>query len=159
MNKTITKDNIVTRTIDKTIKELVNDMKKGFKLQDEIINNLNDEEKLNYVDSIVVTPDYQREYRYNSKDESSIIESILVGIPIPPIFIAKSTIGDIHILNVIDGQHRLKAIYRFLKNEYKLNNIGLLGNDYEGKMYNDLKMDEKMLLLSKKINLDRKSVV
>lgn len=152
MNTKITKENIVTRTIDKTIKELVADIKKGFKLQEEIIKELEENEKLNYVDSIIVTPDYQREYRYNSRDESSIIESILVGIPIPPIFIAKSTMGDIHILNVIDGQHRLKAIYRFLENEYCLNNVVLLGNEYEGKYYRDLIIEEKMLFLSKKIN-------
>lgn len=152
MNAKINKENILTRSIDKTIKELVKDIEKGFFLQDEIIRDLSEEEKLNYVDAIVVNPDYQREYRYNSKDESSIIESIFVGIPIPPIFIAKSTIGNIHILNVIDGQHRLKAIYRFLKNEYKLINVELLGEGYEGKSYNELSIDEKMLLLSKKIN-------
>lgn len=152
MNAKINKENILTRSIDKTIKELVNDIEKGFFLQDEIIRDLSEQEKLNYVDAIVVNPDYQREYRYNSKDESSIIESIFVGIPIPPIFIAKSTIGNIHILNVIDGQHRLKAIYRFLKNEYNLINVELIGEKYEGKSYNELSIDDKMSFLSKKIN-------
>lgn len=148
----ISKENIGTRSIDKTIKELVNDIEKGLKLQEIPLNNLTDEEKLSYVDSIIVNPDYQREYRYNRRDESSIIESILVGIPIPPIFIAKSAMNKIHIVNVIDGQHRLKAIYRFLKNDYALENLKLLNESYDGKFYDNLEMDEKMLLLSKKIN-------
>ena len=36
-----------------------------------------------YLNGIILTPDYQRQYRSTITEESSIIESLLVGIPIP----------------------------------------------------------------------------
>ena len=80
---------IATRNVDKTIININEDIKKGFRLQEISSSELEDSEPMDYLDALIVSPDYQREYRYSLANESSIIESILVGIPIPPIFIAK----------------------------------------------------------------------
>ena len=89
---------IATRNVDKTIININEDIKKGFRLQEISSSELEDSEPMDYLDALIVSPDYQREYRYSLANESSIIESILVGIPIPPIFIAKNRVNNIHVL-------------------------------------------------------------
>lgn len=64
----------------------------------------------------LVRPPYQREEVINKKKSSEIIESLLLGIKLPPIFIFKSKDG---ISEVIDGQQRILSILAFLGREYK----------------------------------------
>lgn len=86
---------------------------------------------------IVVEPDYQREYKFNKSKESSIIESLLLNIPIPIIYLSLNTEKDKILLNVIDGSHRLRAMYRYSNNEYSLTGLTIL-KDLEGLKYKDL---------------------
>lgn len=72
---------------------------------------------------INLKPFYQREYKFTVKDESLLIESLLGGIPIPVIYLASDTSRVPHISNVIDGQHRLMAVYRFLNNKFPLSGL------------------------------------
>ena len=72
---------------------------------------------------INLKPFYQREYKFTKKDESLLIESLLGGIPIPVIYLASDTSKIPHVSNVIDGQHRLMAVYRFLNNEFALTGL------------------------------------
>ena len=85
---------------------------------------------------IVLDPDYQREYKFTVKKESSIIESILLEIPIPVIYLSQDTEQEVVLLNVIDGMHRLKSIERFIKGEYRLQGLGILSK------LNGLKFDQ-----------------
>lgn len=86
---------------------------------------------------IVVEPDYQREYKFNKEKESSIIESLLLNIPIPIIYLSLNTEQDKVLLNVIDGSHRLRAMYRYKNNQYGLAKLTIL-KELEGKKYKDL---------------------
>ena len=106
--------------VDYTIGNIVGAIDKGYKLQKM------ENEKLEFSDSIIMKPDYQREYRSSIEEESSLIESILVGIPIPPVFLCSTRIKGAQSLNVVDGQHRLFAFYRFRKGKFALNNLCLL---------------------------------
>lgn len=72
---------------------------------------------------IKLDPEYQREYKFTVKDESLLIESILMGIPIPVIYLSSDINQVPHISNVIDGQHRLRAVYRFIKNQFSLKGL------------------------------------
>jgi 5-methylcytosine-specific restriction endonuclease McrA len=63
----------------------------------------------------LVRPSYQRKEVINLNKASSIIESVLLGIKIPPIFIYKRTDG---ISEVIDGQQRLLTLLGFIGAEY-----------------------------------------
>ena len=85
---------------------------------------------------IVVEPDYQREYKFDKKKESSIIESLLLNIPIPIIYLSLNTEKDKVLLNVIDGSHRLRAMNRYKNNQYGLTKLTIL-KDLEGKKYKD----------------------
>ena len=72
------------------------------------------------VGGINIEPTYQREYKFSKKDESALIESLLAGIPIPIIYLASDSTKTPYISNVIDGHHRLKAIYRFVNDNFSL---------------------------------------
>ena len=63
----------------------------------------------------LVRPPYQREEVIDRKKSSEIIESILLGIKLPPIFIFKHKNG---ISEVIDGQQRILSILAFLGKNY-----------------------------------------
>jgi len=136
--------------LDQTIKTIVDAIDRGYKLQnlDEI--STNDDQRLEYSDSLILKPAYQREYRSSIDDESSLIESILVGIPIPPVFLCSSRLKDVQVLNVVDGQHRLFAFYRFRKGEFPLTNLQLLVK-YEGSYFDDLPIEEREALIGHKL--------
>ncbi|MCL1803987.1 MAG: DUF262 domain-containing protein [Eubacteriaceae bacterium] len=57
-----------------------------------------------------VHPEFQRFYGWDEEQKTKLIESILLGIPIPPIFVSQRRDG---IWDVIDGQQRLSTILQF----------------------------------------------
>lgn len=63
----------------------------------------------------LIRPPYQRQEVINKKKSSSIIESILLGIKLPPIFIYKRKDG---VSEVLDGQQRLLSILGFISESY-----------------------------------------
>ena len=60
---------------------------------------------------LILQPDYQRKFVWNEKTQSQFIESLLLSIPIPTIFLAEN---DDDTLEVIDGQQRLTTVYSFI---------------------------------------------
>lgn len=133
MNK---KYRINPKNEDTSIKVLIENIDKGYELQ-EIKKELSEEEILKYSGSIIIAPDYQREYRFKLEDEVKLIESVLLGIPIPPIFLATDKYKGVRVKNVVDGQHRLRALHRFYNNVFNLEGLDLLDN-MNGKTFNDL---------------------
>lgn len=92
---------------------------------------------------IKLDPDYQRRHRWSLETSSRLIESLILNIPIPVVFISQDIdvdeeIGDtISRYTVIDGQQRLTAIYNFLNNDYPLEGLEALP-ELDGMRYNDL---------------------
>lgn len=70
-------------------------------------------------DRFIIRPNYQRTEVMNTQKASYLIESILLGIRIPPIFVYKR---NDNVREVIDGQQRLLSILGFLKEEYRNEN-------------------------------------
>lgn len=62
-------------------------------------------------EEIDIHPDFQRFFRWSDYQKSAFIESIILGIPIPPIFVNQREDG---IWDVIDGLQRLSTIYQFV---------------------------------------------
>ena len=62
--------------------------------------------------AIDLQPDFQREYVWNSERASRYIESILLGFPTPPVFLAEEPDGR---WVVIDGHQRLETLFRYMK--------------------------------------------
>ena len=89
---------------------------------------------------LLIQPDYQRKYVWDAKKASLLIESILMNIPIPIVYLAATKDEKI---NVIDGQQRLTSIFSFLSGnypdgkEFKLTGLQVL-TDLKGKSFKDL---------------------
>jgi hypothetical protein len=75
---------------------------------------------INEQEVINVRPEYQRRLRWSRKQKSLLIESLLLNIPVPPVFLYES---DLARYEVMDGQQRLNAVHEYLENEFAL--IGL----------------------------------
>ena len=59
---------------------------------------------------LIIRPEYQRLFRWSNSQKTSLIESILLGIPIPPIFVAEDDSG---IWELVDGLQRVSTIISF----------------------------------------------
>jgi uncharacterized protein with ParB-like and HNH nuclease domain len=59
----------------------------------------------------IFIPDFQRDYVWNQAEASRLIESLLLGLPIPGVFLARENEGNK--LLIIDGQQRLKSLQFF----------------------------------------------
>jgi hypothetical protein len=58
-----------------------------------------------------IHPEFQRIFRWTDEQKTRLIESILLGIPLPSIFVAQSEDG---IWDVVDGVQRLSTIFQFM---------------------------------------------
>lgn len=83
---------------------------------------------------ITFDPDYQRNYIWNNKKASLLIESILLSVPIPVIYVAEEEDGH---WAVIDGLQRLYSIKRFADNEFRLIGLEVL-QELNGTQYSKL---------------------
>ncbi|BFU93189.1 MAG: hypothetical protein NTAFB01_43760 [Nitrospira sp.] len=83
---------------------------------------------------INLRPEYQRRLRWPKKKRSKLIESLLLNIPIPPIFLYES---DLARYEVMDGQQRLNAIHDYFENNFPLFGLEEL-SFLNGKRYNNL---------------------
>lgn len=70
--------------------------------------------------AIDIRPEFQRRERWNTRQASSLIESFLLNIPVPPVYLAEEDFGR---YAVIDGKQRIGAIQEFMSNSLEL--VGL----------------------------------
>lgn len=73
-------------------------------------------------DEIIIDPDFQRLFRWDTYQKTRFIESILIGIPVPPIFVAEDENGR---WELVDGLQRISTVFSFfgiLKNTQDKNN-------------------------------------
>ncbi|MCX7012860.1 MAG: DUF262 domain-containing protein [Candidatus Sumerlaeota bacterium] len=65
-------------------------------------------------------PEYQRRLVWDRKKKSLFIESLLMNVPIPPVFLYE---WDLNRYEVMDGQQRLNTIIEFYENRLKLSGL------------------------------------
>lgn len=58
-----------------------------------------------------IHPEFQRFFRWSDTQKTNLIESILLGIPLPPIFVSQRANG---VWDVVDGLQRLSTIFQLL---------------------------------------------
>jgi hypothetical protein len=68
-------------------------------------------------------PEYQRRLRWTSVQKSKLIESLLLNIPVPPVFLYES---DAARYEVMDGQQRLNAVQEFIAGAFALTGLTVL---------------------------------
>ncbi|GAB3850744.1 hypothetical protein GCM10028822_16520 [Hymenobacter terrigena] len=86
---------------DITVKELINMVKDG------------------YID---IAPDYQRQFRWDEERQSTLVESIFLGIPVPSLFTAANKDGT---WELVDGVQRLSTMIHFAGDAEVRAKIGL----------------------------------
>jgi Protein of unknown function DUF262 len=85
-------------------------------------------------DMININPIYQRRSRWDNKAKSLLIESFLLNIPVPPLYLYEY---DYNKYEVMDGLQRFTAISGFLKDEYALRGLEFW-KELNGKKYSQL---------------------
>ncbi|QMW01520.1 DUF262 domain-containing protein [Spirosoma foliorum] len=72
-------------------------------------------------------PDYQRDFSWDTKRQSKFIESVMIGLPIPYIFVADLSDSEGR-LEIVDGSQRIRTLAAFLNNELVLTGLEKLTN-------------------------------
>jgi hypothetical protein len=132
---------------------------KGYPFQDSLKKEVNlREDKVSIFewlrklknDHIILNPEFQRHIVWDIKQKSEFIESILLNIPIPPIYVNQNKEGK---YVVIDGLQRTSTLDEFInKKSFKLKHLEIL-TDINDKFFTDLsplfkaKIEDKQLYI------------
>lgn len=81
-----------------------------------------------------IRPEYQRRLVWDRSKKSKLIESLIMNVPIPPIFLYEH---DLNRYEVTDGQQRLNAVVEFYENKFILTGLEHW-KEINGKSYTDL---------------------
>lgn len=71
-------------------------------------------------DDYILNPEFQRRHRWDISRKSKLIESFIMNVPIPPIFLYEFEYSK---YEVMDGLQRLTAISQFYKDEFELRDL------------------------------------
>ncbi len=89
--------------------------------------------------SLIVDPEWQRHYIWNRTRASRLMESFLIDLPIPVIYLSVNDEGK---YEVIDGLQRLTSIFDYFENKYKLTGLEIL-TDMNGKTFSELSKEHQ----------------
>lgn len=92
--------------------------------------------------TIDLSPSYQRRFRWDPKRQSSLIESFLMNVPVPPVFLNEDELGQ---YSVIDGKQRLSAIHAMLRGKLTLTGLNIFA-DINGRTIDELPKDLQTVL-------------
>lgn len=72
---------------------------------------------------IILDSDFQREDIWRRENKGELVESVLMGLPLPIFYFNQDKFGN---LIVVDGRQRLTALFSYMNDDYKLNNLKIL---------------------------------
>ncbi|EJT5919132.1 DUF262 domain-containing protein [Clostridium perfringens] len=107
-------------------------------------------------EELILDPPYQRLFRWNDETQSQLIESILIGIPLPPIFVFQN---DEAKWEVIDGLQRTTTLFNYLseknneKNPKVFQGCDIL-TELNGKTFNELPENMKRIIKNTRIRIE-----
>ena len=79
-----------------------------------------------------ILPDFQRLFRWSNERKSNFIESILIGIPIPPVFVYENEDGT---WELIDGLQRISTLLEFMGVLKDIDSGGILRSQLQKTKY------------------------
>lgn len=86
------------------------------KYDDSIDEDKKDHKNFNFI----YVPEYQRDFTWDIKRQSKLIESIILGLPIPLIFVAENKNSS---WEIVDGSQRIRTLHSFINNKLKLTGL------------------------------------
>jgi hypothetical protein len=91
-------------------------------------------------------PTFQRRFVWSQRHASRFLESLLMGLPVPGIFLYKEPVTNRHL--VVDGQQRLRTLQYFYNGVFLENKFRLVGvrDEWNDKAYDDLSESDKLKL-------------
>jgi hypothetical protein len=95
---------------DLTVEQIVD------KYQDSLDEQDEETKKINYI----YVPEYQRDFTWDIKRQSKLIESIILGLPIPFIFVAENKDSS---WEIVDGSQRIRTLHAFINNKLVLEGL------------------------------------
>ncbi len=103
-------------------------------------NDFNIQTVFSLIDNgVIKMPPFQRNYVWDEKRASKLMESIILGLPIPQVFLYEQGKNSFY---VIDGQQRLLSIYFFMKQRFPTKEGRLILREY---LTGDTKIDSSVL--------------
>lgn len=95
-----------------------------------------------FTDKFNFDPIYQRNYTWNRMDQSLLIESFILNVPVPPVYIYEV---DYDQYELLDGKQRLTTLIRFYDNKLKIEGLQIK-KSLNGKYFKDFSEEEKRSL-------------
>lgn len=94
----------------------------------------------------IFVPDFQRKFVWNHGQASRFVESLILGLPVPGIFLFREP--DTRKLMVVDGQQRLLTLSSFFGGLIRERKFRLIqvSEEFEGKTYDDLSEEDRRAL-------------
>lgn len=80
----------------------------------------------------IFVPGFQRGFVWSGPEKSRFIESLILGLPVPTLFLARD--AESSKLNIIDGQQRLKTLQSYLNGEFSLSGKEI-ADDLKGRYF------------------------
>lgn len=106
------------------------------------LNNIAWFNKLNQTGMLDMTPSFQRNPVWSTRQKSYLIDSVLNGYPIPEIYIQQDVDADGNTKYIIvDGQQRMRSVLEFLDDKFPLNKED--SPEFNGAYFKDLTVQQK----------------
>lgn len=99
----------------------------------------------------IFVPDYQREFVWPNDTRSKFIESVLIGLPIPYVFVADVGKGEGR-LEIVDGSQRIRTLAAFVQDEFELDGLKKL-KKLNGFLFSDLPVSRQRRFKRRTIRL------
>jgi hypothetical protein len=95
---------------------------------------------------VFYVPQFQRRFVWSQRHASRFLESLLMGLPVPGVFLYKEPKTNRHL--VVDGQQRLRTLQYFYDGVFEEKKFRLTGvrDEWNGKAYEDLSASDKLKL-------------
>jgi len=94
----------------------------------------------------LVIPEFQRNYVWDQRKASKLIESFMLGLPVPGVFLYK--VRGTNKLSIVDGQQRIMSAIRFFSNRFdeKIFRLTNVLPKWKNKTYDELDESDRFLL-------------
>ena len=102
-----------------------------------------------YKEGEIIKPEMQRNYVWDKAEASRFIDSILLGLPVPSVFLAKPEITEEELL-IVDGYQRIMTVHDYIEGIFRrdgkpfgLTNSEKINKRWRGKTFKELTENEQ----------------